>query len=98
TVFTANFPRVRVVDAQAIGVRPFAEYPEDERDEGRDGEVMLRVVIDATGAALIPTMEIVHATSPAFALAAARTLARYHFAPAHVGSCPVSQVIEIPFW
>jgi hypothetical protein len=98
TVFTASFPRLRLVDARAIGPNPLPEYPEDERDEGRDGEVLLRVIVDASGAALIPTLEVVHATSPAFALAAERTLARYHFAPAHIGSCPVSQVMEIPFW
>jgi hypothetical protein len=98
TVFTATFPRLRLADARAIGPNPLPEYPEDERDDGRDGEVLLRVIIDASGAALIPTLEIVHATSPAFALAAERTLARYHFAPAHIGSCPVAQVMEIPFW
>jgi hypothetical protein len=98
TIFKANFPRLRLTDAAATGVKPLPEYPEDERDDGRDGEVLLRVVVDATGAALIPTMEVLHATSPAFALAAARTLARYHFAPARVASCPVPQVIELPFW
>ena len=98
TVFTATFPRLRLADARAIAPNPLPEYPEDERDEGRDGEVLLRVIIDASGAALIPTLEIVHATSPAFALAAERTLARYHFAPAHIGSCPVPQAMEIPFW
>ena len=98
TVFTATFPRLRLADARASAPTPLPEYPEDERDEGRDGEVLLRVIIDASGAALIPTMETVHATSPAFALAAARTLARYHFAPAHIGSCRVPQVMEIPFW
>jgi len=98
TVFSANFPRLSLVDVTAVGPKPLTEYPEDERDEGRDGEVLLRVVVDATGSALIRTMEVVHATSTAFALAASRTLARYHFAPAHVGQCNVSQVIEIPFW
>jgi TonB family protein len=98
TLFSAIFPRLRLVDATTVGVKPLAAYPEDERDDGRDGEVLLRVVIDATGAALVPTLEIEHATSSAFALAAARTVARYHFAPAHVGKCNVPQVIEIPFW
>jgi len=98
TVFTATFPRLRLIDAKPTGARPLAEYPEDERDDGRDGEVLLRVVIDGSGSALVPTMEVLHATSPAFALAAARTLARYHFTPARVASCTVPQVIEIPFW
>ncbi|HKW49629.1 MAG TPA: energy transducer TonB [Gemmatimonadaceae bacterium] len=97
-LFAATFPRLRLNDARTTGVLPLAEYPEDERDDGRDGEVMLRVVVDGSGAAIIPTLEVLHATSPAFALAAARTLARYHFMPARVGSCTVPQVVEIPFW
>ena len=97
-IFTATFPRVRLVDAQPSAGNPLPEYPQEERDDGRDGEVMLRVVVDERGAAVIRTLEVLHATSPTFALAAARVLARYHFAPAHVGSCPVPQVVEIPFW
>lgn len=98
TLFTAKFPLVLMADAKPTGVNPLAEYPPDERDEGRDGEVLLRVVIDIRGEPEIPTLEILHATSPSFALSAARALARYHFAPAHVGSCPVPQVTVMPFW
>ena len=98
TVFRATFPRLQLIDAKVSDVAPLAEYPDDERDDGLDGEVLLRVVIDVTGGAVIPTMEVVHATSPSFALSAARTLARYHFTPAHAGKCPVPQVIEVPFW
>jgi len=97
-VFTAAFPRLTMVDAKRRADEPLPEYPEDERDDGGDGEALLRVVIDVSGVAIIPTMEVVHATSPSFALAAARTLARYHFTPAHVGECPVPQVMEVPFW
>ena len=98
TLFSAKFPLVRMADARPIGMTPLPEYPPDERDEGRDGEVLLRVVIDTSGEPVIPTLEILHATSPSFALSAARALARYHFAPAHVASCPVSQVTVMPFW
>jgi hypothetical protein len=98
TMFTAAFPVVRMVDAKPTGAIPLAPYPEDEADEGRDGEVVLRVIVDTKGAAMIPTIEVQHATSPAFALAAARALARYQFTPAHVGGCPVPQVVEVPFW
>jgi TonB family protein len=97
-MFTASFPVVRLVDAKPTGVVPLPDYPEDERDEGRDGEAVLRAVVDVTGAVDISTIEVQHATSPAFALSAARTLARYHFTPAHVGRCAVPQVVEIPFW
>lgn len=98
TVFTATFPRVQLVDAKPTGTIPLAQYPGVEEDEGRDGEVLLRVVVDQNGAPMIPTLEVIHATSPAFALSAARTLARYRFTPAHVGACTVPQVIELPFW
>ena len=98
TVFVATFPRVRLVDAKRVATVPLPQYPQDERDEGRDGEVLLRVIVDASGAPVIPTLEVLHATSPAFALAAAKTLARYHFVPAHVGACAVPQVVLLPFW
>lgn len=97
-LFAAMFPVVRLVDAKPAGVIPLAEYPADERDDGGDGEAVLRAVVDITGAVLVPTIEVQHATSPSFALAAARTLARYHFTPAHVGACAVPQAVEIPFF
>jgi len=98
TVFAATFPRLRLVDAKPVGTLPLPKYPPDERDDGRDGEALLRVVVDQTGAPVIPTLEVLHATSPAFGFEAAYTLARYHFAPAHVGACAVPQVVLLPFW
>ena len=98
TVFAANFPRLRLVDAKPVGTLPLPQYPHDERDDGRDGEALLRVVVDGSGAPVIPTMEVLHATSRAFGFEAAKTLARYHFAPAHVGACTVPQVVLLPFW
>jgi len=98
TVFTATFPRMRLVDAKPVGRLPLPQYPQDEVDDGGDGEAVLRVVVDGSGAPLIPTMEVLHATSPAFGFEAAKTLARYHFAPAHVGACTVPQVVLLPFW
>ena len=98
TLFGAMFPRLRLVDAKPLPPVPLAQYPADERDDGRDGDVLLRVVVDGNGAPVISTLEVLHATSPAFALAAAKTLARYHFAPAHAGACTVPQVVLLPFW
>ena len=97
-LFEAMFPRLRLVDAKPLPPVPLPQYPQDERDDGRDGDVLLRVVVDGSGAPVISTLEVLHATSPAFALAAAKTLARYHFAPAHVGACTVPQVVLLPFW
>lgn len=98
TVFSATFPRLRLVDAKPVGTLPLPVYPLEERDDGRDGEALLRVVVDGSGAPVIPTVEVLHATSPAFGFEAAKTLARYHFAPAHVGACTVPQVVLLPFW
>ena len=97
-LFMATFPRIRLVDAKPLPPVPLPQYPEEERDEGRDGDVLLRIVVDGSGAPLISTLEVLHATSSSFALAAAKTLARYHFAPAHVGACAVPQVVLLPFW
>jgi hypothetical protein len=98
TIFSAHFPELPVVDAKPLSTNKPASYPEEEKDDGADGEVALRVVVDGRGVPLITTMEVLHATSGAFALAAARALAEYRFAPAHVGACTVPQVVEVPFW
>ena len=98
TLFTAYFPRLPLVDAKPLATNKPAPYPDEERDDGDDGEVALRVVVDANGMPLITTMEVLHTTSSAFALAAARALAEYRYTPAHVGACPVPQVVEVPFW
>ena len=98
TVFAAMFPRLRLVDARTVGPVPLAKYPQDEIDGGADGEALLRVVVDGSGAAVIPTIEILHATSRAFGFEAAMALARYHFTPAHIGACSVPQVVLVPFW
>lgn len=98
TIFSAYFPRLRVVDARPLSTNKPPSYPDEERDGGDDGEVALRVVVDTRGVPLVSTLEVLHATSSAFALAAARALAAYRFTPAHVGACAVAQVVEVPFW
>jgi hypothetical protein len=98
TLFTAYFPQLHLVDAKPLSTNKPPAYPEEERDSSQDGEVALRVVVDGAGVPLISTLEVLHATSPAFALAAARSLAQDRFSPAHVGSCAVPQVVELPFW
>ena len=97
-VFTGTFPRVRMTDAYPNANNLAPEYPLLERVEGSDGEVLVRVVIDAEGMPVISTAEVLHSTSPLFSLSALRSLATYGFTPARVGACPVLQAIEIPFW
>jgi TonB family protein len=98
TVFTARFPRIALVDAEPSPSNLAPVYPDEERADGDDGEVVVRAVVDATGAPVISTMEVIRATSPAFALSALRALAGHRYAPAHVGACGVPQAVEIPFW
>ena len=98
TMFSAVLPVVRLVDAKPTGVIPMAEYPNDERADGRDGEALLRAVVDESGSVLVSTLEVQHATSSSFALSAALAFVRHHFAPAHVDGCNVLQVVEVPFW
>ena len=97
-LFTGVFPRLRAIDARPSSGNVPPPYPDEERDDGADGEAVLRVVVDIDGRAIVSTMEVLHATSPTFATAAIRALAGYRFTPAHVGACAVPQVIEIPFW
>jgi hypothetical protein len=97
-IFSAALPRLRLTDArQAPGNLP-PEYPLLERIEGGDGEVLVRVVINDNGRALMPTAEVLHATSPIFAIAALGALSQYRFVPAQVGQCTVPQVLEVPFF
>lgn len=98
TIFSAYFPELPLIDARPLATNKPPVYPDEERDDGDDGDVALRVVVDTRGVPLINTMEVLHATSSAFALAAARALAAYRFTPARVGSCAVPQVVDVPFW
>jgi TonB family protein len=97
-LFQAMFPRHLVTDVVPWEQNPAAPYPEEERANGRDGDVLLRAVIDMDGVPVIPTLEVSHATSRAFALSALRTIARWRFTPARVGGCPVLQIVRVPFW
>jgi hypothetical protein len=97
-LFHSMFPRVLVADAVPSVENPRAPYPEEEHATGADGDVLLRGVIDVDGMPVIPTMEVIHATSRAFALSALRTIARWRFTPAQVSACPVQQVVLVPFW
>jgi hypothetical protein len=97
-LFQSMFPRLLVTDAVAHAGSPAAPFPDEEQTTGSDGDVLIRGVIDVDGTPLVPTLEVVHATSRAFALSALRTIVRWRFVPARVGTCPVQQVVFVPFW
>lgn len=94
---TAVFPRVRVADAVPLPSNPSPNYPADEKQAGREGEVVLRFVVDRTGKPIESTTEVVRGTSAAFVNAALELVPLLRFDPARVGDgCPVAQAVEYP--
>lgn len=94
---TAAFPRVRLADAVPFPNNPSPDYPADERQAGREGEVVLRFVVDRRGEPIEGTTEVVRGTSAAFANAAVELTPLLRFEPARVADgCPVAQAVEYP--
>jgi Gram-negative bacterial TonB protein C-terminal len=92
-----SLPRMPVVDAAPQGDNPVAPYPEVERGSGREGRVLLRFVVGDAGKPVPGTLEMLRATSAAFALAAIRVVPELRFSAATVNGCPVAQVVDYPF-
>jgi hypothetical protein len=94
----AVFPRMPLVDAVPKTSNPAPVFPESEKtDTSSRGEVVLRFVVDREGLPYLETVEIVRATSVAFARAAMMVLPEQHFTPAKVKGCPLAQVVSYPF-
>jgi protein TonB len=74
---------------------PRPEYPESARREGREGRVLLRVLVDDQGRTR--TVEI-NSSSGSHALdrAAAEAIRRWRFHPARYGDRPVESWLRIP--
>jgi protein TonB len=74
---------------------PRPEYPESARREGREGRVLLRVLVDERGRSR--NVEI-HSSSGSEALdrAAAQAIRRWRFDPARYGDQPVESWLRIP--
>jgi hypothetical protein len=97
-MIAATFPRMPVIDAVPGRDNPPAAFPEDERaDSVTTGEVVLRFVVDRTGAADLATIELVRATSLSFARAAVLALPSQRFTPATIRGCAVGQAIDYSF-
>ena len=97
-MIAATFPRMPVIDAAPKRDNPPAAFPEDERaDSVPTGEVVLRFVVDRTGAADLATIELVRATSLSFARAAVLALPSQRFTPATIRGCAVGQAIDYSF-
>jgi len=94
---SANFPRIRVVDASPARGNPRPVYPESALADSLTGEVVLRFVVDRDGSPVIGTAEIIRATAYDFVRPALEALMVQHFRPATVQGCPVAQVVDYPF-
>ena len=74
---------------------PRPEYPESARREGRQGSVLLRVLVDEQGRS--KRIEINRSSgSDALDRAAAEAIKRWRFVPARHGDEPVESWIRIP--
>jgi hypothetical protein len=94
----ATFPRMRVVDAEPLRDNPRPAFPpEEQADTALTREVVLRFVVDRTGSPALETVELVRASSLAFAREALDVLPKQRFTPARINGCPVAQVVLYPF-
>jgi periplasmic protein TonB len=74
---------------------PRPDYPESARREGREGSVLLRVLVDHKGRSKL--VEINSSSgSEALDRAAADTIKRWRFYPAHFGDRPIESWLRIP--
>ena len=96
TLFAAMFPMVPIVDAAVQEPVPAPEYPKEERDAGVEGDVLFQVVVNADGEPELATLEVMHASTRNFALAAFDALRQMHWTPAHLAGCSVPQVVSVP--
>lgn len=74
---------------------PTPEYPEKARREGREGRVLLRVLVDEQGRS--KSTEVNRSSgSEALDRAAVQAIRRWRFSPARYGNKPVENWVKIP--
>ena len=74
---------------------PKPEYPDSARREGKEGRVILRVLVDEQGRS--KSVEVNRSSgSQALDHAAANTMQRWRFSPARSGDTPVESWVKIP--
>ena len=69
-------------------------YPPSLRAAGIEGRVIAQFIVDARGRAMRDTIRIVSSSNVLFAESVKRAIAEMHFAPARIGTKPVSQVVQ----
>jgi protein TonB len=74
---------------------PKPDYPEQARKEGKDGRVLLRVLVDQDGKT--QSVQVSSSSgSEALDYAAAEAIKRWRFSPARYGDEPVASWVRIP--
>ncbi|MGH7665530.1 MAG: TonB family protein [Gemmatimonadaceae bacterium] len=76
---------------------PRGRYPRALRSTGMTGEVVIQLVVDATGAAEPGTLAIVSSNHELFSQSVRQLLPRLRFTAATVGGRPVSRLVEVAF-
>ena len=76
---------------------PGPQYPAALRENGVEGTVFVRYVVDTTGRADSASVRFIEATHPLFAVSVREALLRMRFAPARVGNLNVRQLVEQSF-
>jgi protein TonB len=79
----------------AYAYSPKPDYPDSARREGKQGRVILRILVDEKGRS--KSVEVNRSSgSQALDQAAANVMKRWRFSPAHWGDTPVESWIKIP--
>jgi len=81
---------------QALGSNVVPAYPEQARSVGREGVVILKIVIDEEGR--VASVEVMRGDEP-FASAAVRAVQSWRYRPATLGGTPISiyRIVKVPF-
>lgn len=95
---TGDFPRMPVVDAVPNRDNPPPLFPASAKDDSLlAGEVVLRFVVDQSGAVVPGTIEVARASRLDFLKSALESLPVQRFSPATIRGCPVAQVVDYSF-
>jgi len=69
------------------------DYPADEKKSGKDGVVLLHVVVDDHGAVRDPIVDA--GPGPAFAKAAIEAVKKWTFQPGKLNGQPVAVIVSV---
>lgn len=86
-------------DRAAIPLRgnPEPRYPSMLRESGKEGQVLLRFVIDSTGRVDVRSVRVVSSDDERFTVAVRDVLPRMRFAPAQLRGRDVAVLVQQPF-